>query len=55
MAEFFAMGGYGFYVWTSYGVALVFMLVEVYALIRKKQSLMRRLTRMIKLKREEES
>ena len=27
-SEFFAMGGYGFYVWGSYGVALVLMLAE---------------------------
>jgi heme exporter protein D len=27
-AEFFAMGGYGLYVWGSYGVAAIFMLVE---------------------------
>jgi heme exporter protein D len=27
-AEFFAMGGYGFYVWGSYAVTLVLMLAE---------------------------
>ena len=27
-SEFFAMGGYGLYVWGSYGVALVVMLIE---------------------------
>ena len=27
-AEFFAMGGYGFYVWTSYAVCAACMLVE---------------------------
>ena len=27
-AEFFAMGGYGYYVWASYGATLVLMLVE---------------------------
>ncbi|NWH09560.1 MAG: heme exporter protein CcmD [Alphaproteobacteria bacterium] len=26
MAEFFAMGGYGFYVWTSYGLAAAVIL-----------------------------
>ncbi len=26
--EFFAMGGYGLYVWGSYGVTLVIMLIE---------------------------
>ena len=28
LAEFFAMGGYGLYVWGSYGVAAVLMLTE---------------------------
>jgi heme exporter protein D len=27
-AEFFAMGGYGLYVWGSYGVAALLMLTE---------------------------
>jgi heme exporter protein D len=27
-SEFFAMGGYGLYVWGSYGVALIAMLIE---------------------------
>ena len=27
-AEFFAMGGYGLYVWGSYGVTAVWMLAE---------------------------
>ncbi len=27
-ADFFAMGGYGLYVWGSYGVALLLMLAE---------------------------
>jgi heme exporter protein D len=26
--EFFAMGGYGLYVWGAYGVVIVWMLVE---------------------------
>lgn len=28
MSEFFAMGGYGFYVWSSMGFALALMLIE---------------------------
>lgn len=27
-SEFFAMGGYGLYVWTSYGVCAACMLIE---------------------------
>ena len=29
MSDFFAMGGYGLYVWGSYGVALLCILVEL--------------------------
>ena len=29
MSEFFAMGGYGFYVWWSYGVAAVAVIAEI--------------------------
>jgi heme exporter protein D len=32
MNEFFAMGGYGFYVWGAYGVAALAIVVELFAL-----------------------
>jgi len=32
VGEFFAMGGYGLYVWGSYGVTALAILVEVLAL-----------------------
>ena len=32
MSEFFAMGGYGFYVWGSYGVAALCIAVEIWTL-----------------------
>ena len=31
LAEFFAMGGYGFYVWGAYGMTLVLVAIEVVA------------------------
>ena len=38
MAEFFAMGGYGFYVWWSYGVAAVVVIAEIVSVrARRKQ------------------
>ncbi len=38
--EFLAMGGYGFYVWTSYTIAFVVLLLNVVLpLIKKKQFL----------------
>ena len=32
MSEFFAMGGYALYVWGSYGMALLCILVELISL-----------------------
>ncbi len=34
-AEFFAMGGYGFYVWASFGVTALCMLVEPWLAMRR--------------------
>jgi len=36
MSEFFAMGGYGFYVWGSYGVAVLCIFLEVLFLVKNK-------------------
>jgi heme exporter protein D len=36
--EFFAMGGYGFYVWTSYGLTLIVLLANiVIPVVQRKQ------------------
>ena len=35
MSEFFAMGGYAWYVWGSYGVTFVLLALEV-VLLRKR-------------------
>ncbi len=37
VGEFFAMGGYGFYVWGSFGVTALAMLIEP-LLLRKRQN-----------------
>jgi heme exporter protein D len=41
-AKFFSMGGYAFYVWGSYVVALVVMAGEVLLLVRRRRSLLAR-------------
>jgi len=39
-AEFLAMGGYGFYVWTAYGISFVVLLLNILIpMIQKKQFL----------------
>lgn len=35
--DFFAMGGYGLYVWGSYGVTLAIMAIELAFLRRRKR------------------
>jgi heme exporter protein D len=35
MSDFFSMGGYAWYVWGSYGVTFVLLLIEV-ILLRKR-------------------
>ena len=49
MAEFFAMGGYAFYVWGSFGVTLVLMVAEIIIVRRQHRTLIQRLGRMIRM------
>lgn len=44
-SKFFAMGGYAFYVWGSYGVALIAMGGEVILVLRRKKALASQLNR----------
>jgi heme exporter protein D len=45
MGEFFHMGGYAFYVWTSYGLALIVLLANVLAPLRQRRKILADLTR----------
>jgi heme exporter protein D len=49
--EFFAMGGYAFYVWMSYGITLIVMLVIVITPIVQRKQFMRQ--QALRLKRQE--
>jgi heme exporter protein D len=40
-AEFFAMGGYGLYVWGSFGLTAVLMTVEPWLAVRRRQRALR--------------
>jgi len=42
LSEFFSMGGYGLYIWGSYGVTLLLLGGEVLMLLKRKQNLARR-------------
>jgi len=45
-SEFFAMNGYGFYVWGSYGVALLVFIVEI-LMVRHRRTLALRQLRLL--------
>jgi heme exporter protein D len=42
-AEFFAMGGYGLYVWSSFGMCAVVLLLEPLSIRARKKAIIRRL------------
>jgi len=44
MQEFFAMGGYAFYVWTSYGLTLIVLLANIIIPVMQRRQLLRSLT-----------
>ena len=50
--EFFAMGGYAFYVWGSYGVTALFLLVEVVMVVSRKRTITQRLGRRMRMRGE---
>lgn len=43
VAEFFNMGGYAFYVWGAYGVALLVFIVEILMVIHKRKNTLQQL------------
>jgi heme exporter protein D len=45
MSEFFAMGGYGVYVWPSYGLALLILLVNLVAPHLRERRTLKRIAR----------
>ena len=44
ISEFLRMGGYGFYVWGSYGAAFLLLGAEVVAVLKRKQAIKRSTT-----------
>jgi len=45
-SDFFAMGGYAFYVWGSYAVVFGLLVVEIFLLVLRKRNIVRELLRM---------
>jgi len=40
MSTFFAMNGYGFFIWTAYGVSALVILIELFALRSRRRSVL---------------
>ncbi len=49
-AEFFAMGGYAFYVWGSFGVTALALLIEPMLLKKRRSEVLRSLQRELSAK-----
>ena len=45
MSEFFHMGGYAFFVWTSYGLAAIVLLANIILPVQRKKTIMNNLKR----------
>ncbi|MGZ8225752.1 MAG: heme exporter protein CcmD [Methylococcaceae bacterium] len=41
LQEFFTMGGYAFYVWTSYGLTLIVLLAIIIIPVRQRKNFLR--------------
>ena len=52
-SEFFAMKGYGFYVWGSYGMVLLIFIIEI-AMVRHKRTITLQELRMLRDAEKEE-
>lgn len=51
-AEFFAMGDYGFYVWTSYALAAAVLVLNVVLPLRQSRTVRTRLKEYYRLQRQ---
>lgn len=55
IAEFFNMGGYALYVWGSFGVTALLMIVEPLMVRQRRKAVVQRIRRMVRLKSENPS
>jgi len=52
ISEFFHMGGYGLYVWGSFGVSALLMVLEPILLRNRRRAILQRIARLIRLNTE---
>ncbi len=50
LAEFFDMGGYALYVWGSFGVTALFMVIEPLLLRQRRWDILQRIARMARIR-----
>ena len=55
ITEFFAMGGYALYVWGSFGVTALLMIVEPLLVKQRRKAAIARVSRLVRLKSEQKS
>ncbi len=51
LEQFFAMGGYAFYVWTAYAVALAVLVFNLVLPLRRKAEVQKGIERLFRLER----
>ncbi len=54
ISDFFYAGGYGFYIWCSYGAAAFLMFGELIAAKQQHRTILKRLSRMARMNAAEE-
>jgi len=54
MSDFFHAGGYGFYIWGSYGAAVILMAGELIVAKQQYRTILKRLSRMARMNAAEE-
>ncbi len=50
IAEFVSQGGYGYYVWSSYGLCLLLLLVEIVQLHRHQRTILFKIGRLMRMR-----
>ena len=48
LGAFFNMGGYAFYVWTAYGLALAVLVVNLVFVFRRRTQVLQHVTRLLR-------
>jgi heme exporter protein D len=50
MSDLISQGGYAFFVWSSYGMALILLILELVQLRRQRRTILARLGRLMRLR-----